>query len=246
MGAHGFVEFHPGPDCAAAYRAACEQALYEHGHDGYNGTISTTDGVSVVQATPLPQAVAERLAESKLEQFSKWGPVGAVAVGDPAAYRLRSRTLTITTEQQGPLYHDTLLELARAQLTLQPGETIASVKLLEEKAARSVVSESSKGKAVTRYRIARDGTLGADEYPTLAAATQAARAAAKQVGGERWPVDGDVVFEIVGSVRRENGAALRTLRSQLRKRTLKLAVELVREQRSATTVGWVFFGWAAS
>lgn len=44
MGAHGFTDEAFGKDVADAYAHACEQAVYEYGHDSYNGTISTTDG----------------------------------------------------------------------------------------------------------------------------------------------------------------------------------------------------------
>lgn len=44
MGGHDFMTIETGKDASDAYRRACEQATYECGHDGYNGTISTTAG----------------------------------------------------------------------------------------------------------------------------------------------------------------------------------------------------------
>lgn len=43
MGATDFAVTAFGKTAADAYRNACEAALYESGHDAYNGTISTTD-----------------------------------------------------------------------------------------------------------------------------------------------------------------------------------------------------------
>lgn len=42
MGACTFETFGAGKDFQDAYKNAVEAALYEHGHDSYNGTISTT------------------------------------------------------------------------------------------------------------------------------------------------------------------------------------------------------------
>ena len=45
MGAHDFQDLAFGKNAAEAYRAAIDAALHEFGHNGYNGTISTTNGV---------------------------------------------------------------------------------------------------------------------------------------------------------------------------------------------------------
>jgi len=50
MGASDFRTVATGKDVADAYRNAVESATYEHGHDPYNGTISTTHGYAVVPA----------------------------------------------------------------------------------------------------------------------------------------------------------------------------------------------------
>lgn len=44
MGGHNFETYALGKDAADAYSKAYDRALYEHGHDPYNGTISTTHG----------------------------------------------------------------------------------------------------------------------------------------------------------------------------------------------------------
>lgn len=49
MGSHTFTDQGFGRDAADAYVAACNAAYAEYGHrDGYNGTISTTDGFFTV------------------------------------------------------------------------------------------------------------------------------------------------------------------------------------------------------
>lgn len=44
MGSHTFDAEAFGKTMPDAYRAACNAALHEYGHNPYNGTISTTDG----------------------------------------------------------------------------------------------------------------------------------------------------------------------------------------------------------
>lgn len=54
MGAHDFQTSSTGENASKAYRNACEQATFEHGHDPYNGTISTTSSFRMYQ-TPEPE-----------------------------------------------------------------------------------------------------------------------------------------------------------------------------------------------
>lgn len=80
MGAHNFADYVEGIDVEQTYRQAVEDAEYEYGHSGYNGTISTTNGVEVVQATPVTLEQAHELANRLLDRFEKRGPAGAIAV----------------------------------------------------------------------------------------------------------------------------------------------------------------------
>lgn len=45
MGAHNFEDFGYGSTPEEAYQACVNQAVYDFGHDPYNGTISTTSGI---------------------------------------------------------------------------------------------------------------------------------------------------------------------------------------------------------
>lgn len=60
MGAHDFTDVGFGKTIGEAYASACEQAEFEHGHDGYNGTISTTNGIVSVDALLRPFSVKRR------------------------------------------------------------------------------------------------------------------------------------------------------------------------------------------
>lgn len=58
MGAHNFSDQAKGKNINQAYRNACDSATYEYGHDPYNGTISTTDGV--IDVTALVKGMSDR------------------------------------------------------------------------------------------------------------------------------------------------------------------------------------------
>lgn len=73
-----------------AYDDACSDALYEYGHNPYNGTIATTSGVVLAQkgeySTFKPMHYIEFNADSQFDEWpdrfgaSKWGPAAAVPV----------------------------------------------------------------------------------------------------------------------------------------------------------------------
>jgi len=54
MGAHFQQDFAIGrfKNAGEAYNKLVEEAEYEHGHDAYNGTISTSDGFKMVKEHP--------------------------------------------------------------------------------------------------------------------------------------------------------------------------------------------------
>ena len=65
MGAHDFTNFVAGDMAVGdAYTMAVELAHYEHGHDPYNGTISTTQGCFVVGRAAMPLDLARALVAS--------------------------------------------------------------------------------------------------------------------------------------------------------------------------------------
>lgn len=93
MGAHNFGQFaRPGEkDVTKAYDELVQAAQHESGHSSYNGTISTTHGVKVVQTKPVHRskipAIEERLmgllddeGTGKDPEIDKWKKAGAIAV----------------------------------------------------------------------------------------------------------------------------------------------------------------------
>lgn len=70
------------PDTASLQKWYCdrvEDAIHEHGHDAYNGTISTTGGIRVSSSTFKTD---EEASEYILEHTEKRGHILAVTVGN--------------------------------------------------------------------------------------------------------------------------------------------------------------------
>ncbi len=89
MGAQDFCAFAQGSSLEAAFRAAHQQATYEHGHGGYSGTLAEKTGAVAVEHRPQTlesaQARADELLSADDERISdKWGPAGAIPVCAPA------------------------------------------------------------------------------------------------------------------------------------------------------------------
>ena len=67
-----------GTNLVTWYADAIEEALYEYGHDPYNGTISTTEGLNNVDHLFNSDEEAE---DWLVEHCHKWGEVQVVKVG---------------------------------------------------------------------------------------------------------------------------------------------------------------------
>lgn len=89
MGATTFYETSFGKDVHDAYRNAVEEALYERGHDSYNGTISTTSGVRLFKKGEHPrygtkafEKWVDKMTSEEGARYGvdKWGSAGAVEI----------------------------------------------------------------------------------------------------------------------------------------------------------------------
>lgn len=67
MGACTFIQTAIAKDLETAYRNAVRQAEYDHGHDSYNGTISTTSGVHLFTTTAkqLKDEITAKIARAR-------------------------------------------------------------------------------------------------------------------------------------------------------------------------------------
>lgn len=261
MGSHTFNDTYYGNVTAdRAYKTLVEESLYESGHDGYNGTISTTGGFRVVQSDPVTLAEAEQISSKRIRNLHKWGECEAVPLvaETPAEYG-ESETGTVELNMTGDLYNDTkkLHEYLRKALGLKTVDSIDGWSNVRPgsmdrttKVEVGVKAEAPKEKAVTRYFVLTpNGGMPAWEKGY---ATQAEARASLKSGVLRYGFDGvpDVDVEIVGITRRESGAPLVKGTVSAKKVTGTLTVRYRRRVKAGTAgktrAGWYFYGWAAS
>jgi hypothetical protein len=81
MGMQSFVNTAEARTPEEAYAKLVDQALYEKGHDSYNGTISTTSGFIFLGRAAEPYAMAHDY-QTWPENIQKWGRCGCVEI-DP-------------------------------------------------------------------------------------------------------------------------------------------------------------------
>lgn len=127
MGALTFESYAEGTDVDKAFQAAVDQALYDHGHSGYTGTIAEKDSYVIIESTPLSPEAAEELADKLIRDnddriADKWGPAGAIAVKDGTRTLER---LPIPPRDGG--YADVRTAAEAAATDLSEGEVIAEV-----------------------------------------------------------------------------------------------------------------------
>ncbi len=263
MGSTTFYdEFFGEPNATAkeAYHQLVQDATWESGHEGYNGTISTTSGVQAVNVAPMTKEAAYALAETRIEKLSKWENAEAIPlVAETPDVWEQLPNQRVTLSVSGDVLNDEArfhAALAKA-LKVKPDQIQgwSNVNPNDFKRTTSVEAgvkaEVPKEKAVTRYFI----ITGNYANPSLPAwetgyETQAkARAALPTV--LRYGFNGvpDVKADIIGITRRESGAPLVSATVGAKKITGDFIVKtrkLVKKGTAGTErVGWLFYGWAA-
>lgn len=261
MGAHTFDNTYYGDASAdQAYRALVEEALYDEGHDPYNGTISTTGGFRVVQSSPVTLAEAMRISDERIEKLRKWGECEAVPlVAETPAEYSESETGTVELNVTGDVYNDSkkLDAYLRKALGLKTFDTIDGWSNVRPgstdrttKVEVGVKAEAPKEKAVTRYFVLKPNA-GMPAWENGFATQAEARASLKN-GVLRYGFNDvpDVGVEIIGITRRESGAPLVKGTVSAKRITGTLTVRYrrrVKAGRAGTArAGWYFYGWAAS
>ena len=90
MGATNFSTTKVAKTPKEAYKKAVKGAEYEHGHDGYNGTISTTEGYYFFDEHPRwGTKKFDDWEYDMLDTLEKWGPAGCVEITGKAAKEIK-------------------------------------------------------------------------------------------------------------------------------------------------------------
>ncbi|NKS56250.1 hypothetical protein GS504_01305 [Rhodococcus hoagii] len=255
MGATSFENHtYSTSDADAAYEELTHAANFEHGHDPYNGTISTTEGFHVVHKAPMTLGQAYQHMTANIERADKWGPALAVPLLPRDAYTIRVRQLTVKHPAidacRSGTYWDRLearrLEAVRESVSLRDGEVIESIRATDQKAQHKDVHSVSKGARETRYFVVGDGgrlPSWEEGHATMSIARAAARARLELLYASFSP---EAAVEVVGITRRSGGEALaRSVRTRVATHeTVK--VEVARIRSTDTIGGWFFYGFAAT
>jgi hypothetical protein len=130
MGAETFDHYAEGADPQVAFQSTREQALHEHGHGGYTGSLAEKDDYVVITREPMTATEAEALADDLINRedprvSDKWGPAGAIPV------KAETRTVEVPdlpqpgrgSSLQGPDL-DTVVQICRQRHLLGEDDTV--------------------------------------------------------------------------------------------------------------------------
>ena len=255
---------------ATVYRDLCSDALIEDGNNGYNGTISTSDGIAPARdvRAPMTLAAAKAYAETALDNMSKRD--AACAVPLLAADAVATRQVKVTLVLDGTQYAATQIRTANAnpldallaaKVKLAAGERISKTNVAQKTddsytyditLAWRVTPTAPKGATETRYFVSNGKSL--PDWNAGFASQSAARAAAIELANDTATNYQNSLFnglpatqtlEVISMTRRVGGAPLVSVAREVTKATIKFAVT-IEKATSTTQGGWYIFGWAAS
>lgn len=88
MGAENFYEVSSGENPKDAFERAVKDALYEHGHSGYTGSIAEKNNFTMATKEILSSSEAWKMAESLIntDYSDKWGPAGCIQLQTESKY----------------------------------------------------------------------------------------------------------------------------------------------------------------
>lgn len=247
MGSVDFQEVYWGQESAGVvFDRLRDQATYQYGADGYNGTISTTN-LGRVDSTPVRLDAARRRANDQLEAMEK-GVCRAVALLKVVpAVRELVRTETVTVTVKGALPEgDDLAALVRPLVKAGRGQLVEAEVVYPTAVEYAVKAAASKGATETRYFVL-DGSGRMPAWERGWESQAAARAAVVE-GRVFGQFVGECDVEVVAVTRRASGAALVTAERRVKSTTATVTVKVLRETAAEQVLpgsaGWLFYGSA--
>lgn len=269
MGAATFTATCPNPDPKAAFAELVREALHEHGHGGYTGTLAEKRSYTIIEARPTRYQDAINLANHLIEHGDprindKWGPAGAIALmPHDTPTSTTTRCVTITLHDPDRLrafnrqdHHQLVQQHLAAELS--PHQRVTSATLVSANARISHHSSRTPGNLRTVYTV----TGSHRAHDTLASAraeldtllehdAQRIRHDLTRAADPRSSAWHERLPEraIRASVVRDTTPDL--ARGELRHHgeTLTFDVEIATFTPSSQRqppAGWLFFGWAST
>ena len=236
MGATEFVTSMTGKSLSTAYRAAVKEAVSEYGHDGYNGTISTTSGASQAVYTPMTLEGAKFYANAHIKDAHKWGDALAIPVAEDKDFTFKTFKFSIDIPVDGnkALSEWEVRDIGENAALLRSGPSIHDVKVTPKITIKTVV-ENAKGRATTAYQVGNSAALYATKAQAIAKAKKSLEngyTTSATVRSVKYYQESNTTDAVV--VKRVTTAARATVE-----------YTVARPKGTPTTMGWVFFGLAA-
>jgi hypothetical protein len=154
MGANEFITHRAGADLGEAYDGAVREARAEHGNDGYNGTISTTSGVTPSTRSVMTVSGATLWADAHLDDAEKWGAALAVPTAPDDAFQLTVERFKVTLddgdEHSWSVQH-ALEQKARGLAFRRHGTAVHKVEV-RPKVKTKVVTVAAAGGSVLKWQ----------------------------------------------------------------------------------------------
>jgi hypothetical protein len=129
-GGSSFEEYVQNPDVKAAWRQAIDDAIHEHGHGSYSGTIKEKNEYEIRRRDPMTKEEAYEFMSKDMENNDKWGPAFAIPIGESSQsgekkFKLKvplsSRYGTPTNPPVGT--HDAIVKALKEKGVLPAGST---------------------------------------------------------------------------------------------------------------------------
>lgn len=235
----------------SVYNRLCREAQDEYGHNGYNGTISTTYGALQAVHQPMTGNGASLWGEWHSDDTSKWESALAIPVAADKDFTLKKVKFTFEMPAinvhepedewdrrwERPTTKYDLQEAATRQALKQYGHQIHEIQVVPKVKTKTVV-EPAAGRPVTRYAVA--GRWGGTKlYATKGEAVRAAK--------QRLADSGDKIeVQVVKYWPDANTTTAITVRAETVAAQAEVTVTLALPKTARPeTVGWVFYGMAA-
>lgn len=263
MGSHDFQDYQAKTATIVtaqhAYSALVRAATEEYGTDGYNGTISTTNGFTMKSTEPMPRSLATSLVFNGdfedgewWQGIEKWECCGCIPICAEAGGTNRTVTAKLTIDDYDSYINVEWVKQNIERFRFQPkeGEMIESVKVLVDDPTYKVKTTRHRGKARRVFTV--NGTKFDDVDQAVLSAEGHAKNRINAGLGRARPGDGPRIantgHSVIETVERGDSAATATVDIILERRKLELEIKLLKRAplKDRTVIGWFFYGWAAS
>lgn len=238
-------------DVQKAYDLACDRALFEHGHDSYNGSISTTNGVVVLSDVPVPLCRAESLAKrfSSDSRMAKWGPAGALPIAPDECFSVRKSRVSMDVSD-ATQWRAADQIMSEHETRLKPGEFLSKVVVEKIEPVWKMETSKAAGRPVICYQVLTGDKVMSSfsrKSDAVKSAKEIAKARLLSLKRDASPslmlpvrvvpvctIDGNVVSSL-----QEDAPKLVSCRATAEISIMSISKEL-------EVCGWFFYFWAAS